>query len=54
MQVRCIRARVGVEVGEIVDVPDGAEVSDLYFEPVEAPVPPAPPVKDVAVKGGAL
>jgi hypothetical protein len=27
----CIRARVGVAVGDVVEVPDGAEFSDLYF-----------------------
>jgi hypothetical protein len=43
MQVRCVRARAGVDVGDVADVPDGAEVSSLYWEVVaEASPPPAP------------
>lgn len=57
-QYRCIKARVGVDVGGLVEVPDGAAVSPLYYEPVDqAPAGPAPapePVPaDVTVKGGA-
>jgi hypothetical protein len=37
MQVRCIRARLGIEVGDLAEVPDGAEVSPLYWEVVESP-----------------
>lgn len=40
-QVRCIKERVGVPVGTVVEVGDDAEVSDLYYEPVE-PAPPKP------------
>jgi hypothetical protein len=42
MQVRCIRARAGVKVGDLAEVPDGAQVSDLYFEAVQPPAAPAP------------
>lgn len=54
MQVRCIRASYGHEAGDLVEVPGGATVSPLYFEPVqEAPAAapaaaPAEPVKDGA------
>jgi hypothetical protein len=34
MQVRVIRARADQAVGDVVDMPDGAEFSDLYYEPV--------------------
>lgn len=40
MQVRCIRPRAGVKVGDTAEVPDGAEVSGLYFEVVDPPPPP--------------
>jgi hypothetical protein len=43
MQVRCIRARAGVKVGDVAEVPDGAQVSDLYWESVKASPPPASP-----------
>ena len=44
MQVRCIRARAGIAVGDLAEVPDGSEVSALYWEVVQAaPPPPAPP-----------
>lgn len=42
MQVRCIRARAGVKAGDLAEVPDGAEVSPLYFEVVEPPPAPRP------------
>ena len=42
MQVRCVRARAGVKVGDTAEVPDGAAVSDLYWEPVAPPFPAAP------------
>ena len=38
MQVKCIRPRAGVQVGDVAEVPDGAEVSDLYYEPVTPPL----------------
>lgn len=52
MQYRCIRARQGTEVGDLVEVPDGAQVSDLYFEPAGQASPPpggppGPPVSPV-------
>lgn len=49
MQVRCIRARAGLAVGDLAEIPDGAEVSPLYFEPVQPPAPPpaVPPVTPV-------
>jgi hypothetical protein len=47
MQVRCIRPRAGIAAGDLAEVPDGAEVSPLYFEaaepPAETPPPAAPP-----------
>jgi hypothetical protein len=44
VQVRCIKARLGVKVGDLAEVPDGAAVSPLYYEPVaEASPPPAGP-----------
>jgi hypothetical protein len=42
MQVRCIRARADADVGDLREVPDGSQVSDLYWEPVEASPPPVP------------
>jgi hypothetical protein len=42
MQIRCIRARSGVEVGDLAEVPDGAEYSSLYWEPADASPPPVP------------
>jgi hypothetical protein len=45
MQIRCIRARSGVKVGDLAEVPDGAEFSALYYEVAEsspAASPPAP------------
>ena len=42
MQIRCIRARAGVKVGDVAEVPDGAAFSDLYWEAAEASPPPAP------------
>lgn len=42
MQVRCIKAAYGHELGDLVDVPDGASVSPVYFEPVTPPPVPAP------------
>jgi hypothetical protein len=45
MQVRCIRPRAGVKVGDLAEVPDGATVSDLYWEVVEPPPPPAAAAK---------
>ena len=47
MQLRCIRPRAGVKVGDVAEVPDGAAVSDLYWEPAAPPLPEAastPPV----------
>ena len=44
MKVRCIRARAGVEIGDVAEVPDGAEVSPLYWEPAgPASAPSAAP-----------
>jgi hypothetical protein len=42
-QVRCIRPRAGIKVGDLAEVPDDAKVSDLYWEPVEPQEPPSPP-----------
>lgn len=33
MQVRVIRARADQAVGDVVEMPDGAQFSDLYYEP---------------------
>jgi len=42
MQVRCVRAHGEFVPGDLSEVPDGAEVSDLYWEPVtKASAPPA-------------
>jgi hypothetical protein len=44
MQVRVIRARADQAVGDVAEMPDGAEFSDLYYEPVtKAAAPPAAP-----------
>jgi hypothetical protein len=44
-QVRCVAAHGGFVPGDLSEVPDGAEVSDLYWEPVtEKPVATAPSV----------
>lgn len=37
MKVRLIRARHGQEVGDVFEVPDGAAVSELYYELVDPP-----------------
>jgi hypothetical protein len=42
MQVRCIKARDGAEVGDLAEVPDGSVVSGLYWE-VVAPAADPPP-----------
>lgn len=36
MQAEVIAPFGGLRVGDVVEVPDGAEVSPLYFRPVEA------------------
>ncbi len=55
MQVRCVRAHGEFRPGDLSEVPDGAEVSDLYWEPVPAaPPPPAaarPPAADTPKAG---
>ena len=43
MQVRCVRAFAGHVVGDVIDVPDGASVSPVYFEPLSGGTPPPPP-----------
>ena len=43
MQVKCIRPRAGIKAGDLAEVPDGAQVSDLYWEPVPF-APSTPPV----------
>ena len=55
MRVRLIRARHGQEVGDVAEVPDGAAVSDLYYEIVEPPAPPPAPAPAAAAapKAGA-
>lgn len=42
MQVRCIRKFGAHKVGGLAEVPDGASVSPLYFEPVTAAAAPDP------------
>lgn len=42
MQVRCIRNFGSHEPGDLAEVPDGASVSPLYFEPVTPDPEPAP------------
>jgi hypothetical protein len=54
MQVRCISAFGRYVPGDLEDVPDGSEVSDLYWEPVTkataAPsVPAAAPAGTVLI-----
>ena len=41
MQVRCIQAFGTCVPGDLVEVPDGAAVSDLYWQVVPDPTPPA-------------
>jgi hypothetical protein len=43
MQVRCIKAFAAHKPGDVAEVPDGAEVSPVYFEPLTAPAAPATP-----------
>jgi hypothetical protein len=40
MQVRCISAFGRYVPGDLEEVPDGCEVSDLYWEPVKATATP--------------
>lgn len=42
MQVRCVAAFGDFVPGDLSEVPDGAQVSELYWEPV-APAPAIPP-----------
>ena len=42
MQVRCIKAFGHNVPGDVVDVPGGAQVSDLYWQVMPDPTPPAP------------
>lgn len=54
MQVRCVRAHGFFVPGDLSEVPDGAAVSDLYWEPVKpAAAPPvtAPAVADTPKAG---
>lgn len=44
MRLVCIRARHRLAVGDVVEVPDGAGFSGLYFEPAPAAAPPPKPV----------
>lgn len=58
MQVRCIRAFGNAEPGDVVEVPDGAAVDPVHWEPVTpAPAPAAKPAAPAApaapVKEGA-
>lgn len=55
MKVRCIQAFGGSKPGDVVEVPDGAAVSDLYFvpEPGEPSPPPVNPAAAAADKEGA-
>ena len=43
MQVRCVRAHGFFVPGDTSEVPDGAAVSDLYWEPVKAAAAPSAP-----------
>jgi hypothetical protein len=52
MQVRVIRARADQAVGDVVEMPDGAQFSDLYYEPVEVPPGPAAPKAPETPKAG--
>jgi hypothetical protein len=40
MQVRCVKAFSGHVPGDVVEVPDGAAVSPVYFEPLPHGDPP--------------
>lgn len=55
MQVRCIHPFASHQVGDVIDVPDGAQVSPVYFEPLTAtpppPEPPAPAATPAATEG---
>jgi hypothetical protein len=43
MQVKCVRAFAGHKPGDVVEIPDGAAVSPVYFEPLPPPATPDPP-----------
>lgn len=56
MQVRCVRPFGNADVGDVADVPDGAEFDDFHWEAVEsgpgqqpdaAPAPAPDPARDV-------
>ena len=55
MQLRVIRPRAGMKAGDVVEVPDGAGFSDLYYEPAAGPAPAAAaaPAIDLTSKAGA-
>lgn len=40
MQVKCIRPFGGAVVGDVREVPDGAQVDPVHWRPVTAPAPP--------------
>jgi hypothetical protein len=43
MQVKCVQAFGRHARGDVAEVPDGAEVSPVYYEPLHsADTPPAP------------
>lgn len=39
MFVKCVRPFGDLAVGQVVEVPDGSEVSEHFFAPVDAPAP---------------
>lgn len=48
MQVRCVRAFGALVPGDVAEVPDGAAVDPVHFEPVPPPPPPAAPAPPAA------
>ena len=53
MQVRCVKDFGGAVVGDLAEVPDGAEVDPVHWRPVTPPPPPSslPPGAAEAAKG---
>jgi hypothetical protein len=44
VKVKCVKAFGSQKPGDVSEVPDGSEFSDLHFEPVAADAAPAKPV----------
>jgi hypothetical protein len=49
VQVRCIKPFGGLDVGDVAEVPDGAAVDPVHWEPAAVPSLPLAPVSPAAI-----